>query len=224
MCSARSSRRERAVGVPRDHPVDDVRVVHGHPDVGLGRLLVAVGRRHRVKRHEELAHAPVVLAVRPRPPRADERAVVGVRHLEARRPVGRLHGLADAEARPVELARDLRVGVADRRVEERDVARVDAALERLEPVALLDALGDERVGLGQERPLELRQRRRRARGPHVGQDDPAPLLARIGDVADLRGEARLRRLARHLEAAAVGAELPAVVDAGHRQSSSTRPK
>src|SRR3990172_6358398 len=57
--------------------------------------------------------------------------------------------------------------------------------------------------------------RRPPRRSQVRPDHPASLLARIGDVADLRGEARLRRLARHLEAAAVSGELPAVVGAAH---------
>jgi hypothetical protein len=61
----------------------------------------------------------------------------------------------DAEARAIDAARHLGVAVIDRRVEERDVARVDAALHRLEPVAVLHALGDEDVRLRQERELEI---------------------------------------------------------------------
>src|SRR5712691_415098 len=57
--------------------------------------------------------------------------------------------------------------------------------------------------------------RRRTAGAHVRKDDAAALLARIRDVAHLRREARLRWLAGHLEAAAVRAELPAVVGAAH---------
>src|SRR4030095_2762954 len=41
--------RERAVGMPGDHPVDDVGIVHRDPDVRLRDLLVEVGRRHRVE-------------------------------------------------------------------------------------------------------------------------------------------------------------------------------
>src|SRR5262249_36497109 len=78
--------------------------------------------------------------------------------------------------------------VAEGSVEEGDVARVDAALERLEPVALLDSLGDQGVRLRQERPLELLERRGRA-GPPVGEDDAPPPPAPIDDAGHPRGEA-----------------------------------
>ena len=52
-------------------------------------------------------------------------------------------------------------------------------------------------------------------GPHVGPDDSASLLARVGRVLHLAGEAGLGRLARHLQALAVEAVLPPVIDAAH---------
>src|SRR5262245_58149300 len=203
--------RQRPVRMPGDHPVDAVGVVHRHPDVRLRDLLVEIGRRHRVERRQELGDAPQVLAVGARALGADQNAVIGVDHLEARRAVRRLHRRADAEAGRVELARDLGVGVIERRVQERDVARVDAALHRLEPVALLHPLGGKAVGIGQERPFQVRQGWRRARRPHVGPDQ---LLARVADVADLRAEAAAG-LVRHLEAPAVHPERPAVIHAAH---------
>src|SRR5882672_4511787 len=71
------------------------------------------------------------------------------------------------------------------------------------------------MGVGQTRPLQVRQRRRRALRAHVGEDHPAALLARVAGVADLRGESGPRRLVGHLQALAVHAELPPVIDAAH---------
>ena len=95
------------------------------------------------------------------------------------------------------------------------MAGVDAALERLEPVALLDALRDERVALRQERPLQRGQGRGRARRPHVGPDHSSLVDAGVGDVTHLRREARLRGLTGHLQTLPVQAVLPAVIDAAH---------
>src|SRR5262249_32988563 len=85
---------------------------------------------------------------------------------------------------------------------------------RLEPVALLDSLGDQGVRLRQERPLELRERRWRAGAP-VGEDDAAALLARIGDVAHPGGEARLGRRVWGGATARRGSALPAGIGGGH---------
>ena len=96
----------------------------------------------------------------------------------------------------------------------RDVARVDAALERLEPVRLLPAL--RRVRL-------LRRRRGRTRTPAAAaacSGSPryvqrmSPTLTSGYDVSlHLAGEVAVLRLGRHLEAAAVRVVLPAVVGA-----------
>src|ERR1700730_6557081 len=204
-----------AIRMPGHHPVDDLRVVHGHPDVRLDDPLVPVRGRHGVEGQEELRDPPIVPAVRPAPARTDQDAVVGIHDLEARGAIGRLHRLAHSEARAVQLARDLAVRVVQGRVEEGDVAGVDAALEGLEPVALLDALRDERVDLRQERPLQRGQGRGRARRPHVGPDHSPLVDAGVGDVTHLRGEARLRGLAGHLQTLPVQAVLPAVIDAAH---------
>ena len=121
-------------------------VVHRHPDVRLHDPGLEIGRRHRVERQQVLRHAPVVLAVAARAAGADQHAVVGVDDVEARRPVAGLHGRAHAEARPVQLGHACSASSGcSGRVQEADVAGVDAALHRLEPVALLHALGGEDV-------------------------------------------------------------------------------
>ena len=206
---------ERPLGMPGHHPVDDVGVVHRHPDMRLHDVVVDIRGRHGVEGQQVLRDAPVRLPVGLAALGADENAVVGVHHLEARRLVSRLHRRAHPEARAVHVLRDRAVGVPDGRVEERDMAGVDTAFQGLEPVAVLDALGDEEVALRQERPLELGQGRRRALRAHVGPDHPAGLRARIGRGAHLGREARLRRLARHVHALPVQPELPAVIRAAH---------
>ena len=57
---------------------------------------------------------------------------------------------------------------------------VDAAFEALQPVALLDDLG-QRPPLGRcLRPGKQRRRRLQLRRPHVGPDDAARLMGRVG--------------------------------------------
>ena len=51
--------------------------------------------------------------------------------------------------------------------------RVDAAFERLQPVALLPHLGDVAMGLRDLRPFESRRCRHPLARPHIGPDYPA---------------------------------------------------
>src|SRR5712691_11844528 len=90
---------------------------------------------------------------------------------------------------------------------------VDAALETLEPVALLDDLGDVAMRGGRLGPGEVRRRRPALRGAEIGPDDPARFHRRIGASADLVREPQLFRLVHHVHAPAFDVELPAVVDA-----------
>src|SRR5437016_3513335 len=50
-------------------------------------------------------------------------------------------------------------------------------------------------------------------GPHVDPDEAAALASRVGANRDLVFEGALGRLARHVDAAAIGVVLPAMVDA-----------
>ena len=94
-----------------------------------------------------------------------------------------------------------------------DVARIDAALHGLQPVALLDALGDEALLRRHHREFPLRQRRRVLRRAHIGPQDAAALDQRIGFELDLLGEAAFLWLRRHLDALPSEVELPAVIGA-----------
>src|SRR5690606_15521118 len=98
-------------------------------------------------------------------------------------------------------------------VQERDVAGVDAALEGLQPVALLQALGGVGLLRGHQRELELRQRRLAGRIPHVGPEDVADLDQRVRGELDVLAEARVVRLRGDLDALAGDVVLPAVVGA-----------
>ena len=88
---------------------------------------------------------------------------------------------------------------------------VDAAFERLQPVALLPDLGDVAVGLWHLRPLEGRGCGHLVARPHIGPDHAAHLDGRIGGQPDLVAE-RLG-LVHLVDAVAVDVEFPAVIDA-----------
>ena len=105
------------------------------------------------------------------------------------------------------------VGGLEAAVEEADVAGVYAALERLEPVAVLQALGEVAIVVGAGRPREVGQLRLEVGRAHVGPDNAATLLAGVGGDAHLVLEVALGGLGRHVDAVAVHVELPAVVDA-----------
>ena len=87
------------------------------------------------------------------------------------------------------------------------------ALPPMEPVALLDDLGDVAMRGGRLGPGEVRRRRPTLRGSEVDPDDPARFHRRIGAGADLVREPQLLRLVHHVHTPAFDVELPAVVDA-----------
>ena len=99
------------------------------------------------------------------------------------------------------------------RVQERDVAGIDAALHRLQPVRFLQPLRREAAVGRHHGELPLRQRRLLLRRAHVGPQHAAALDQRIGLQFDLLAEAALGRLGRHLDALAGVVVLPAVVRA-----------
>src|ERR1700730_17697520 len=88
---------------------------------------------------------------------------------------------------------------------------VDAAFERLEPVALLPHLRDVAMALGHLGPLESGRRRHFLARTHIGPDHPAHLGRRVSRELDLVAE--LLGLVYLIEAHAVGVELPAVIGA-----------
>ncbi len=180
-------------------PVVDHRgaVIHRDPDVPRhrGAARVRLIGADLVKRQDEVIGADVHLALVERP---DAGVVITpVRQIDDER--GRLppnERVLRADARPARVGRD-------EPVQDGRVRGVDAALERLQPVALLDHLRHVTVRRRRLGPGELGQRRLEVRW----------VDGRIGRLADLVLEAQLFRLVHHVHATAADVELPAVVDA-----------
>ena len=103
----------------------------------------------------------------------------------------------------------VRILVLEEAVQERSVHRVDADLERLQPVAIDHALEGEGVGCGRDEAVEIRKRRRLARA-EIGPQDAALLDHRIGFLFDVGAEVAVVGLGRRLQACAVDVEQPAV--------------
>ena len=187
----------------REAPRHAVLIVDRHKGVAVERV-VAVGRDHGVERHDPLRDAPVKIAGRRRPPHADHHAAFGLDHLEAGVGLaGELGALADMQ----------RIAAQVVPVQERDVHGIDAAFERLQPVAFLGALGDETVRGADRRPFEIRRRRLVLGRTHIDPDHVAALDARIRREFDLVAEAALGRLRRNLDALAGDVIFPAVIGA-----------
>src|SRR3989454_3672106 len=98
-------------------------------------------------------------------------------------------------------------------VQERNMAGIDADLDRLQVVALLPPLGGDAMRRGQMHPLEVRQRRLPRRRAHVGPDDAAQLHARVRLELDALAYAAFLRLGGQVHALAVHVVLPPVVRA-----------
>src|SRR2546427_743059 len=79
-------------------------------------------------------------------------------------------------------------------MQERNMAGIDAALDRLQVVRLLPPLGGDAMRRGQMHPLEARQRRPLRRRGHVGADDAAQLHARVRRERDALAYAAFFRL------------------------------
>src|SRR5258706_13723521 len=191
-------------GMKRHRPRHAILVVHGHPSMAVERVR-GVGRNEGLPRHDPLSDPPVIVAGIRIAPRADEPAAGGVEDGE-----GGLRGFRELRARGVPVE-----GVAGQvpAVQERNMAGIDAALDRLQVVALLPPLGGDTMRRGQMHPLEVRQRRLFLRRPHVGPDDSAQFHARVGLELDALAHAALFRLRGQVPALAVHVVLPPVVRA-----------
>ncbi len=90
---------------------------------------------------------------------------------------------------------------------------VDAALDGLRVVVLLEVPGDVTVAVRHARPLELGHRLHVLLRAHVRPEDAAALPDGVRPQLDLVPEVAVRGLGRHVDALAVDVELPAVVGA-----------
>jgi hypothetical protein len=96
---------------------------------------------------------------------------------------------------------------------DRRVRGVEAAFQRLQPVALLDDLGHVPMRLGRLGPGKFGGRRHALGRPQIGPYDPAQLDRRIGGDVDFVEEMVLGRLVHLVDAGAGDVKLPAVIDA-----------
>ena len=87
--------------------------------------------------------------------------------------------------------------------------RIDADLERLQPVAVDHALECECVAVGRDEAVEMRKCRRLARS-EIGEQDAALLHHRIRFLLDVGAEIAVVGLGRRLKTLAVDVEQPAV--------------
>src|SRR6476661_6848493 len=94
-------------------------------------------------------------------------------------------------------------------MQERRVDRIDANLERLQPVAIDHALERERVAVWRDEAVKMRERRRLA-WPEIGEQDAVLFHHRIRLLPDIGAEIAVVRFGRSFEALAVDIEQPAV--------------
>src|SRR5215472_6868510 len=90
-------------------------------------------------------------------------------------------------------------------VQKRGVRRIDADLERLQPVALDHAFESEGVAVRRDKAVELGEGRRRA-VTEIGKQDATALDYRIGARPDLTTEGAAGGLGRHFEALSASIE------------------
>src|SRR5665213_1687427 len=93
------------------------------------------------------------------------------------------------------------------------VRGVEAALERLQPVALCVRLRNLTMRRRSARHLIARERLAIFGRAHVRPDETAAFPGGIALDRDLRLEKRIGRLRRHIDARAVTIEFPTVIDA-----------
>ena len=180
-------------------------VVDRDPEMPVHRM-IAARRNGGVAGHDPGRDAPVILIVLGLAARPDIEAARRLDHFEDRREIAEIILVA---GRPLEQ----RIGIDIAAVQEGDVARIDAALHRLQPIAFLETLRDEALLARHRAEFEFRQIGLAVFRPHIGPQDAAALDERIGGELDLLGVAALHRLRRHHEALAVHVEFPAVIGA-----------
>src|SRR3954470_14829837 len=98
-------------------------------------------------------------------------------------------------------------------MEKGDVARVDAALQALHPVVLLDVASDHALLRRYQRPFWAGKRWLEVEGAKIGPDHAAGLFGGIGRHLYFVFEVRLWRLVGHIDAGARRIELPSVIHA-----------
>src|SRR5262249_7862894 len=161
-------------------------------------------RNQRGPRHDVGRDAPVPAVVVGLPARADQKPALVLHHLEVWHAVAQVVFIRAAPD-------EERIAVQRAAVQERDVARVDAALDRLQVIAFLQALGHV-TPLGRDTPpLQRGQLGPELTRAHVGPDYPGKLDAGIGFQTDAGTHAGLFGLGGQVYALPGHVVLPAVV-------------
>ena len=186
-------------------PGPAVLVVDRDPEVAVDRM-VAARRDHGEAGHHPGRDAPVVVAVLGVAPRADIEPARLLHDLEIRLHVGEVVFVALG-------ALEQRIGAEVAAMQERDVAGIDAALHGLQPVAFLQALGDEGLLGGDGGEFPFRQRRLLLGRAHIGPQHRPALHQRVGLELDLLAEAALARLGGDVDALPGHVVFPAVIGA-----------
>ena len=158
-----------------------------------------------MERQDEVIGADVHLVLAERTDAGVLVAVVGdvhhqVRRLAAHERIGRLESAA-------------RGRFTQQPVHDRRVRGVDAALQTLQPVALLNDFRHVAIGFRRLRPGEFRHRRHVLDRTEIRPDDAAEFARRIRCEPDLVLEVILRRFVHHVGAGAGDVELPTVINA-----------
>ena len=168
--------------------------------------MIAARRDHGEARHHPLGDPPIIMSGLGVAARADIEAAGALDDLEIGLRVGEIVLVALG-------ALEQRIGIEIAAVQEGDVAGIDAALHRLQPVGFLQPLRDEALLARHGGEFPFRQRRLLVRRAHIGPQHAAALDQRIGGELDLLGEAALLRLRRHIHALAGHVVFPAVIGA-----------
>src|SRR5262245_19625494 len=96
-------------------------------------------------------------------------------------------------------------------MKKRDMARIHVAFIGLEIVALVKNFGDQPVSRGRVERLVSRQKRRFS-GTHIGKDESADFLARIGRMVDLVSKVLARSLTGLFQTVSMNVIEPAVIE------------
>src|SRR5262249_28882501 len=197
------ARGQRAHGVVIEAPGPAVFIIDRDPEMTVHGV-VTPRRDHRERWHDPLRDAPIVVAVLGIAARAHVESAGALRHLE--------HGLSVTQVVLIALCTlEERISAQLAAVQEGNVARIDAALHRLQPIAFLQTLGRETLLTRNGRKLPLWQGWALVRRPHVGPKPPAAFNQRIGFELDFAAKAAFLRLGRNLDALAGVIILPAMV-------------
>src|SRR6266481_1405981 len=196
--------RERSIGA------GDIFAMHACP-LAHG---VDFSARERADGVKVVAPGPAILVINWSPEVAVDRMIAARGdHGEARHHPRRNAPIVIAVLGVALGALEQRIGPEVAAMQEGHMARVDASLHGLQPIAFLKALGDEALLGGDSGELPFRQRRLLLGRPHISPQHRPALHQGIGFELDLLAEAALARLRGNVDALAGHVVFPAMIGA-----------